>query len=84
MYVAIQHTIHDPENFWQTADKELAALPEGFKIVSVLPNPDGKICNCLWEVESVEALQAMMDDKFGPYAQNLCYEVNPPKAVGLP
>ena len=84
MKVAVQHTISDVDGFWGMADKELANLPEGLALLSALPSPDGATCNCMWEAESVDAMQSYMDEKFGPFAKNLCYEVAEDKAIGLP
>ena len=84
MYIAIQHSINDPERFWQTAEKEIPNLPGNLKVVSAYPSPDGKSCNCLWEADSLANVQSFMDQKFGPFAKNYCYEVAPSKAIGLP
>ncbi len=84
MFVAIQHTISNPDGFWATADRELPNLPDGFTVHSAHPSPDGTLCNCLWEVESVESLQSYMDEKFGAFARNLCYEVEGEKGMGMP
>ena len=84
MFVAVQHTISDPTKFWEIAKDETSALPEGLKLHSVYPSPDGATCNCLWEASSVSSLQDWMDEKLGSQARNLCYEVDPDRASGLP
>ncbi len=84
MFVAVQHTINDADRFWQTAEKEIPNLPGNLKLISSYPSPDGKSCNCLWQTASVASLQKYMDETFGPFAKNFCYEVAPSKAIGLP
>ncbi len=84
MFVAIQHTISNPDGFWATADREAPDLPDGFTLHSAHPSPDGTLCNCLFEVESVELLQSYEDEKYGAFATNLCYEVDGKKGMGMP
>ncbi len=84
MFVAVQHTINNSDRFWQTAENEMPNLPGNLKLLSSYASPDGKSCNCLWEADSVVSLQSYMDEKFGAFAKNLCYEVAPSKSIGLP
>ncbi len=84
MFVAIQHTISNPDGFWATADREAPNLPDGFTLHSAHSSPDGTLCNCLFEAESVELLQSYEDEKYGAFARNLCYEVDGEKGMGMP
>ena len=82
MFVAIQHHINDPDNFWKTA--ESMNIPEGVKFHETRPSVDGTLCNCLWEADSVDTLKTWMESTFGGYSVNEYYEVNASNSVGLP
>ena len=84
MLIIAQHVISDPENFWAAAEKVSAGLPEGFKIHGIYPSTDAKTGTCLWEANNVQEVQEFLDKNAGQYAQNLCYEVNVEKSMGLP
>lgn len=83
MLVGVQQTIKDPKKFWQVAEETLPNLPGGLRLLSVLPSQDGRLCNCLWECDSVQHMQRFMDKNWGESCENHCYEVNAAKAIGL-
>ena len=84
MLVIAQHNISDPEHFWAAAEEATKALPANFKVHSVYPSEDGKSGTCIWEADSVQAVQEFLDKRSGQYAKNFCYEVNVEKSMGLP
>lgn len=53
------------------------------------PSADGSAVTCLWEADSVEAIQQYVDATLGDSSQNTCYEVDAEQAfaeqpLGLP
>ncbi|HEY5648006.1 MAG TPA: hypothetical protein VIU33_00800 [Nitrospiria bacterium] len=84
MYIAIQHTITDPEK-WQIAVKSFPSkLTKDLKPHTYSPSTDGKRANCLWEADSVEAVKSFVEREFGHCSQNEYYEVDGQSAMGLP
>jgi hypothetical protein len=55
MYVIAIHSISDPEKFWGAADE--TEMLEGITLHSALPNEDGSRAVCVWEGQSVDAIQ---------------------------
>ena len=47
MFVMIQHTISDPETFWNAADP--TTLSPKIKLHHTFPTPDGTRAVCIWE-----------------------------------
>jgi hypothetical protein len=84
MYVGAIHTISDPETFWSAADP--SAIPVGVTLLSTFPNKDGSRAVCLWEADSVETVQSLVDGMAGDAARNECFEVDEqhPGTTGLP
>jgi hypothetical protein len=84
MLIIAHHHISDPEGFWSAAENVANNLPGSLKIISVFPSQDAKTGTCLWEGENVQEVQEFLDKSAGQFAQNVCYEVNVEKAIGLP
>ena len=84
MYVVVKHSISDPAKFWPIAQEAAAALPQGTRIHSTLPNREGSTAVCLWEADSVEAVRSLVESVAGDMSQNEYYEVDSQKAMGLP
>jgi hypothetical protein len=83
MYVAAIHTISDPEKFW-SADP--SAIPADVTLLSTFPKEDRSRALCLWEADSVETVQSLVDAMAGDAAKNECFEVDEhhPWARGIP
>jgi hypothetical protein len=82
MYVTAIHDISDPEKFWGAA--ESTEIPEGIVLHDVFPNADGTRAVCLWEADTVEAVQSLVDGTVGDVSRNEFYGVNAQNAQGLP
>jgi hypothetical protein len=80
MYVAAIHTVSDPEQFWG-AELE---MPEGTTLPTVAPNADGTYAVCIWETDSVETVQKLVDGAAGAISKNEFFAVNEENAQGLP
>jgi hypothetical protein len=82
MFVTAIHDVSDPEKFWGAA--QTTEIPEGIVLHDVFPNGDGTRAVCLWEAESVEAVQRFVDGTYGDVSRNEFYDVNAQNAQGLP
>jgi len=88
MHVVIRHYISDPAQWDRTVKNimsmiEQHRLPNGFKPLEYLPSVDGRNADCVWEAESLGALQKFMDRETSG-ARNEYFEVNSEAAIGLP
>ena len=76
MFVAVQHTIYDPEKFWGKAGEMLPNLPGNVKLHQCFPNKSGSRGICIWEGESVDAVRGVVEGAVGPYANNEYFEMH--------
>jgi hypothetical protein len=84
MFVAVQHTIQDPEEFWGRANEILPNLPAQLKLHQCFPNKNGTRGICIWEGESVKAVQLYLDGQVGHVSSNDYFEVENKDSVALP
>lgn len=84
MLIIAHHNIRDPKKFWDTAKNQMDNMPPSLHLHSVFPSKDHKLGTCLWEADSVEAVQKHLDKNVGAYAQNNCYELSEQEAIGIP
>jgi hypothetical protein len=86
MIILVNHKINNPESFWHAAQESLPNLPEANvqRVMQSLPNADMTEATCLWEAESIEALDNYLRSKVGSTSKETYYEVNTANAIGLP
>jgi hypothetical protein len=91
MYVVAQHEINNQKTAFSRGEKLIKneGAPEGVRGLQFYPSTDGSAVTCLWEAESVEAVQGYVDSTLGDSSQNTCYEVDADQAfaerpLGLP
>jgi hypothetical protein len=84
MFVAVQHTIRDPEAFWAKAGEIVPNLPEHVKLHQCFPNKFGTRGVCIWEGESVKAIQTYLDGQVGSVSSNDYFEVENKDSIALP
>jgi len=84
MFVAVQHTIQDPEAFWARAGEIVPHLPEHVKLHQCFPNKNGTRGICIWEGESVKAIQLYLDGQVGHVSSNDYFEVENKDSIALP
>jgi hypothetical protein len=84
MYILVQHTISDPLTAWTRAQESIKSLPPQLALHHSMPTPDGRHAICIWEAESIPALQAYLDPAIGPSARNEYFEVVNKEGVALP
>jgi hypothetical protein len=84
MFVAVQHTIRDPEAFWAKAGEIVPNLPKQVKLHQCFPNKNGTRGICIWEGESVKAIQVYLDGQVGNVSSNDYFEVENKDSIALP
>jgi len=86
MYVVVFHRIKDPETAFARGQNLLAGngAPAGARAVQFYPSQDQSAVTCLWEADSVVAVQAYVDSTLGDSSENICFEVDAGPARGLP
>jgi hypothetical protein len=91
MYVVVQHTFNDPQTAFARGEKLIkgADAPPGVRVLQFLPSTDASAATCLWESQSVDAVQGYVDATLGDSSKNTCYEVDAGQAfterpLGLP
>ena len=88
MHVVIRHYVSDPLK-WDRSTKNIMAmieqhrLPTGMKPLEFLPSVDGRNADCVWEADSLGALQKFIERETAG-ARNEYFEVKEEAAVGLP
>jgi len=80
MYVVAIHSISDPAQFWGGN----LDLPEGTSLNAVAPNADGSKGVCIWESDSVDTVQQLVDGAAGAISSNEFFAVNEDNAQNLP
>jgi len=91
MYVVVQHRIKDPKTAFPRGERLIKGegAPSGARTLQFYPSRDGSAVACLWESDSVEAIQQYVDSMLGDSSENTCYEVDAEQAfarrpLGLP
>ena len=84
MFVAVQHTIQDPEAFWGKAGEMVPNLPGHVKLHQCFPNKNGTRGICIWEGESVKAIQLYLDGQVGEFSSNDYFEIENKDSIALP
>jgi hypothetical protein len=91
MYVVVQHEFQDPETALTRGVKLIKneGAPAGVRGLQFYPSTDRSAATCLWEADSVEAIQEYVDSTLGDSSVNKCYEVDAEQAfaerpLGLP
>ncbi len=89
MFVAIHHTITDPQKWDALATKigetvEQGKLPKGLKALFYFPSMDGRQADCVWEVDSMDNLRKFIDPQTTAAAKNEYFQINTEHAFGLP
>ena len=88
MHVVIRHYVSDQMK-WDRSVKNIMSmieqhrLPTGVKPLVFLPSVDGRNADCVWEAESLGALQKFVDRETTG-ARNEYFELKAEAAVGLP
>jgi hypothetical protein len=86
MFIVVNHKISDPENFWKRAMENAPLLPVANvqRVMQSLPNADMSASMCLWEADSIEALDGYLRSVMGDLSTETYYELNTANALGMP
>jgi hypothetical protein len=84
MFVAVEHTIQDPEAFWAKASEIVPNLPSYVKLHQCFPNKSGTRGICIWEGDSVRSIQTYLDGQVGHVSSNEYFEVENKDSIALP
>ncbi len=84
MYIVVQHSISDPANFHRSAEAANKKLPATLKLHHVFAAPDGTKAVCLWEADSITAVEDFLEPAVGKFGRNEYYEVPNKEGIVLP
>ena len=86
MIIVVNHKINNPTDFWASAQKSLPELPASGvqKIMQVMPNSDMTEATCVWEADSIKALDTYLRSKVYAWSEETYYELNAAAAMGMP
>jgi hypothetical protein len=82
MYVIVIHQFKDPPTAFERGEKLVMneGAPPGVRGLQFYPATDGSAAACLWESDSVEAIQEYVDSTLGDSSVNTCFEVDSEQA----
>jgi hypothetical protein len=86
MYVVVHHQIKDAQTAFSRGRDLLegTGAPPGARALQFYPSQDQSAVSCLWEADSVDAVQQYVDSTLGDSSENSCFEVDTEQARGLP
>lgn len=86
MIIVVNHNINNTTDFWASAQKSLPELPVSGvqRIIQVMPNGDMTQATCVWEADSIEALDGYLRSKVQDWSKETYYELNTAAAMGVP
>lgn len=82
MYVIVVHQFQDPPTAFARGEKLITneGAPAGVRALQFYPSTDGGMATCLWESDSVRAVQEYVDATLGDSSVNTCFEVDAEQA----
>jgi len=82
MYVVVLHQFQDPPKALRRGEKLIMneGAPTGVRGLQFYPSRDGSQATCLWESDSVQAIQDYVDSTLGDSSLNTCYEIEADQA----
>ena len=85
MFISVQHKIKNPGEFWASAQKSLPQLPEAGvqRVINVFPSKAMTEATCIWEADSIEALDKYLRSKVSDWSQETYFEIDAANAMGL-
>lgn len=84
MFIIANHTIVDPDGFWDLVRREAGNIPADLKLHAMFPSTNAMRSVCLWEAESPEAVNRFLRQAVGDRSKDEFFEVNQAVAIGLP
>lgn len=85
MIIVVNHSISNPKKFWSSAQESLPKLPEGGvkRVIQVLPSNNMSQACCLWEADSIEALDSYLRSKVYDWSSESYFELNAGASMGV-
>lgn len=85
MIIVVNHKISNPGEFWGSAQRSLPELPVAGvqRIIQVLPNKDMNEATCVWEADSIEALDGYLRTKVFDWSNDSYYELDTAHSMGF-
>ena len=85
MIIVVRHQINNPAEFWKLIKHHLPELPVGGvkRVVQILPNRDMTEATCIWEAETIAALDVYLRKKVFNWSTESYYELNVAEASGI-
>jgi hypothetical protein len=82
MYVVVQHELINPPTAFSRGEtlKTGEDAPDGVRVLQFYPAVDGSKVTCLWESDSIEAVQRYVDETLGDSSESTCYEIDAEQA----
>ena len=86
MIIVVNHKINNTADFWASAQKSLPELPASGvqRVLQVMPNADMTQATCVWEADSIDALNTYLRSKVSDWSEESYYELNSAAAMGVP
>lgn len=86
MIIVAHHKINNPQEFWSSVERNLVLLPaNGVKrVIQILPNLDMTEITCIWEAETIAALDVYLRRKVFDWSTDTYYELNLAHTIGFP
>jgi hypothetical protein len=78
MYVAVLHQFQDPPTAFARGEKLIMneGAPAGVRGLQFYPATDRSLATCLWESDSVQAVQEYVDSTLGDSSVNTCWQID--------
>ena len=82
MYVIVNHHLTDPPTAFERGKQLMSGegAPPRVRVLQFFPSAAGDAVTCLWQSDSVSAVQAFVDATLGDASRNTCFEVNADQA----
>lgn len=85
MFIIANHNITDPDAFWAIIkNTPTEEIPANLKLHGMFPSTNPLRSVCLWEADSVQAVDQFLREALGNTSKNELYEINQEIAIGLP
>lgn len=84
MYVLVHHTIHNPDRYWAIAQEATPNIPPALKLHVCIPAQDGSHATCVWEGESIDAVQGLIEPMLGEFSTNAYFEAENREGIAMP
>ena len=85
MFISVHHKINNPGEFWASAQKSLPNLPEASvqRVLNVFPSADMSEATCIWQADSIDALDKYLRSKVSDWSKETYFEINAANSMGL-